>query len=105
LYSKLLAGIFPAKQTQQKLVESSEISYPIIRTHKIPLRTYNYIPAGFQQKSCYILWRCNISASLRFDPELVDMDEADLHAWIRLHIPSCILVIYFPSSVSLDHRI
>jgi hypothetical protein len=30
----LLAGIFPAKQTQQKLVERSEISSSIIQTHK-----------------------------------------------------------------------
>jgi hypothetical protein len=47
----LLARIFPEKQTQQKLVECSETSSSIIRTHKKkPLRTHNYFPAGFQQK-------------------------------------------------------
>ncbi len=46
----LLAGIFPAKQTQQKLVECSEISSSVIRTHKTPLQTHNYFPDGFQQK-------------------------------------------------------
>ncbi len=46
----LLAGIFPSKQTQQKLVECSEISSSIIQTHKTPLQTHNNFPAGFQQK-------------------------------------------------------
>jgi hypothetical protein len=32
----LLAGIFPAKQTPQKLVECSEISSSMIETHKKP---------------------------------------------------------------------
>jgi hypothetical protein len=50
LYSMLLGSIFPAKQTQQILVECSEISSPIIRTHKTPLQTHNYFPAGIQQK-------------------------------------------------------
>jgi hypothetical protein len=45
----LLAGIFPAKQTQQKLVECSEISSFINETHKNPLQTHNYFTAGFQQ--------------------------------------------------------
>ncbi len=27
------------------------MSSSIIRTHKYPLRTYNYFPAGFQQKN------------------------------------------------------
>jgi hypothetical protein len=46
----LLAGIFPAKQTQETLVECSEISSSIIQTHKTPLQNHTYIPAGFQQK-------------------------------------------------------
>jgi hypothetical protein len=47
----LAAGIFPAKQTQQKLVECSEISSSVIQTHKTPLpKTHNYLPARFQQK-------------------------------------------------------
>jgi hypothetical protein len=46
----LLAGIFPAKQTQQKVMECSEISSPIIQTHKNPLRTHNFFPAGFHKK-------------------------------------------------------
>jgi hypothetical protein len=50
LYSTLFAGIFPAKQTQQKLVECSEISSSIIQTHENPLQTHNYLPAGIQQK-------------------------------------------------------
>jgi hypothetical protein len=45
-----LAGIFPAKQTQQKVIECSEFSSSIIRTHKTPLQTHNYFPAGFQRK-------------------------------------------------------
>jgi hypothetical protein len=52
LYSLLLAGISPAKQTQQKFVEYSEISSSIIWTHKYPLQTHNYFPPGFQQKNC-----------------------------------------------------
>ncbi len=49
------AGIFPAKQTQPKLVECSEVSSSIIQTHNprpsLPLQTYNYFSAaGFQQK-------------------------------------------------------
>jgi hypothetical protein len=51
----LLAGIFPAKRTQQKLVECSEISSFIIQTRKNPLQTHNYFPAGFQQKNMLIL--------------------------------------------------
>jgi hypothetical protein len=46
----LLAGIFPAKQTHQKLVECAEISSSIMQTHKNPLQTHNYFSAGFQQK-------------------------------------------------------
>jgi hypothetical protein len=46
----LLAGILPAKQTQQKLVECSEISSSMIQTHNNHLRTHNDFPAGFQQK-------------------------------------------------------
>jgi hypothetical protein len=47
----LLAGIFPAKQTQRKLVECSETSPFLIQTHKkTALRTQKYFPAGFQQK-------------------------------------------------------
>ncbi len=49
MYSMLLAGIFPAKQTQQKLVECSEVSPFIFWTHKNSLQTHNYVPAGFQQ--------------------------------------------------------
>ncbi len=48
----LLAGIFPAKQTQQKLVECSEIPSSITQTHKTPFQTHNYFPAGLQQKIC-----------------------------------------------------
>jgi hypothetical protein len=47
----LLAGIFPAKQTQQKLVECSESSSSITQTQKNPLETHNHFPAGFQQKN------------------------------------------------------
>jgi hypothetical protein len=46
----LLAGIFPAKRTQQKLVECSETPSSIIRTHKNPLPTHYHFAAGFQQK-------------------------------------------------------
>jgi hypothetical protein len=46
----LLASIFPAKQTQQKVMECSEISSPIVRTHKNPLRAHNFFPAGFHKK-------------------------------------------------------
>jgi hypothetical protein len=45
-----LARIVPAKQTQQKLVECSEISASIIQTQKKTLQTRNYFPAGIQQK-------------------------------------------------------
>jgi hypothetical protein len=45
----LLAGIFPAKQTQDKVMECSKISSSMIRIHKTPLQTHNYFPAGFQQ--------------------------------------------------------
>ncbi len=60
----LLADIFPAKQTQQKLVECSETSSSIIRTHKNPLWTHNYLPAGFQQKNRSFLFRFNISVAV-----------------------------------------
>jgi hypothetical protein len=46
----LLAGIFAAKQTQQKVMECSEISSPRIQTHKNPLQTHNFFPAGFPKK-------------------------------------------------------
>jgi hypothetical protein len=46
----LLAGIFPAKRTQQKLVECSETSSSIIRTHKNPLQTHDF-PAGSSKKN------------------------------------------------------
>jgi hypothetical protein len=39
----LLTGIFPAKQTQQELVECSEISSSIIQTHTTPATPKNYI--------------------------------------------------------------
>ncbi len=52
LYSMLLAGIFPAKYTQQKLVESSETSSSMIhQTHENPFQTHKYFPAGFQQEN------------------------------------------------------
>ncbi len=50
LYSILLAGNFRAKQTQQKVMECSKVSSSIIQTHKKPLQTHNYLPAGFQKK-------------------------------------------------------
>jgi hypothetical protein len=45
----LLAGIFTAKRTQQKLVECLETS-SIIQTHKKPLRTHNYFLLGSSKK-------------------------------------------------------
>ncbi len=47
----LLAGIFTAKQTQQKVMECSKIWSSIIRSEPIqnPLQTHNYFPDGFQQ--------------------------------------------------------
>jgi hypothetical protein len=46
----LLAGILPAKRNQQKVMEFSEISSAIIQTHKTPLQTHNFFPAGFHEK-------------------------------------------------------
>ncbi len=51
MYSMLLAGIFPAKQTQQKVMDCSEISSPMIRTYKTPLGTHNVSPAEFHKKN------------------------------------------------------
>jgi hypothetical protein len=52
----LLAGIFPAKRTQQKVMECSEISSPIIRTHKKnPLETHDFFPPGFHKKKLNLM--------------------------------------------------
>ncbi len=46
----LLAGIFPAKRTQQKLVDCSEISSSIIQTHKIPSKPITISPLCSSKK-------------------------------------------------------
>ncbi len=40
----------PSKQTQQEVMECSEILSPIIQTHKTPLRTHNFSVVGFHEK-------------------------------------------------------
>jgi hypothetical protein len=41
----------PSKQTQQKVMECSEILSPIIQTHKNPLQTHDFSPAGLHKSA------------------------------------------------------
>ncbi len=50
LYSMLLAGIFPAQQTQKKLVECSEIASSIVQTHKTPAKPITISLLGYSKE-------------------------------------------------------